>query len=63
MGAETRTWQPGKCLVFDDTVEHCAWNDSEIERVVLLLDMLKPGAEFLAKLSPEVAKLVATSHE
>jgi beta-hydroxylase len=41
--AETRTWQEGRCLIFDDTVEHEAWNDSDLPRGVLLLDFLRPG--------------------
>lgn len=43
VAGETRTWQEGHCLVFDDTVEHEAWNDSELPRGVLLLDFLRPG--------------------
>jgi ornithine lipid ester-linked acyl 2-hydroxylase len=43
VAAETRTWQEGRCLIFDDTVEHEAWNDSEFPRGVLLLDFLRPG--------------------
>ena len=41
VGAETRYWREGECLVFDDTFEHEAWNESETDRVVLLLDFLK----------------------
>ena len=40
---DTKTWEEGKCLIFDDTVEHEAWNDSELPRGVLLLDFLRPG--------------------
>jgi aspartyl/asparaginyl beta-hydroxylase (cupin superfamily) len=43
VASETRTWHEGRCLVFDDTVEHEAWNDSELPRGVLLLDFLRPG--------------------
>ncbi len=43
VGEETRTWEEGRCLIFDDTVEHEAWNDSEEPRTVLLLDFLRPG--------------------
>jgi beta-hydroxylase len=32
-------------LIFDDTVEHEAWNDSDAPRGVLLLDFLRPGVE------------------
>lgn len=44
VGGETRSWTEGKCLIFDDTIEHEAWNDSREDRVVLLLDFLKEGA-------------------
>jgi beta-hydroxylase len=43
VAAETRAWQKGRCLIFDDTVEHEAWNDSDLARGVLLLDFLRPG--------------------
>ncbi|HXU80612.1 MAG TPA: aspartyl/asparaginyl beta-hydroxylase domain-containing protein, partial [Polyangia bacterium] len=43
VGAETTPWREGACLVFDDTVEHEAWNRSGQDRVVLLLDFLRPG--------------------
>jgi aspartyl/asparaginyl beta-hydroxylase (cupin superfamily) len=42
-GAETRPWQEGGCLVFEDTIEHEAWNESDEARVVLILDVLRPG--------------------
>ena len=35
-------WSEGKCLVFDDTFDHEVWNDSDEERVVLLLDFERP---------------------
>lgn len=38
VGTHTRTWVEGKCLIFDDTFEHEAWNKSDHTRVVLLLD-------------------------
>lgn len=41
VGDETRQWQEGKVLVFDDTVEHEAWNKSDKMRVILLLDFKK----------------------
>jgi aspartate beta-hydroxylase len=42
VGDETRTWTPGKAMVFDDTVEHEAWNDSDKVRVVLIADLWRP---------------------
>jgi ornithine lipid ester-linked acyl 2-hydroxylase len=43
VAGETRSWEEGHCLIFDDTVEHEAWNDSDSPRAVLLLDFLRPG--------------------
>ncbi len=44
VGIETRTWREGRCLIFDDTVEHEAWNNSDSPRGVLMLDFLRPSA-------------------
>lgn len=38
VGTQTRTWNPGSCFVFDDTLEHEAWNRGTTTRVVLLFD-------------------------
>ena len=45
VGSEVRNWVEGECLIFDDTVEHEAWNESSQMRVVLLLDFLRPGVK------------------
>jgi beta-hydroxylase len=42
VNGETQKWENGKVFVFDDTYLHSAWNDSEEERVILLLDFKKP---------------------
>jgi aspartyl/asparaginyl beta-hydroxylase (cupin superfamily) len=42
VGNETRQWLPGRAWVFDDTIEHEAWNDSEKLRVVLIFDIWHP---------------------
>ena len=39
VGAETREWRPGTAFVFDDTIEHEAWNDSSELRVVFIFDV------------------------
>jgi aspartyl/asparaginyl beta-hydroxylase (cupin superfamily) len=39
VGGETRGWKPGEAFVFDDTIEHEAWNDSAELRVVLIFDL------------------------
>ena len=42
VGSETRSWTEGKLTIFDDTVEHEAWNKSPDTRVVLLFDIARP---------------------
>jgi len=42
VGNETRQWIPGHAWVFDDTIEHEAWNDSDRLRVILLFDIWHP---------------------
>ena len=42
VGAETREWIPGQAFVFDDTIEHEAWNDSDDPRAVLIFDIWNP---------------------
>ncbi len=37
---ETRTWEPGRCLVFDGACSHEAANQGDRPRIVLLLDVL-----------------------
>lgn len=39
VGAETRPWEVGKAWVFDDTLDHEAWNDSDEVRVILIADI------------------------
>jgi aspartate beta-hydroxylase len=42
VGGETREWQVGTAWVFDDTIEHEAWNDSDVPRAVLIFDIWNP---------------------
>ncbi len=42
VGNDIRQWVPGKAWVFDDTIEHEAWNDSDKLRVVLIFDIWHP---------------------
>jgi beta-hydroxylase len=44
VGAETREWREGECLVFDDTIEHEVWHRGDRPRVILLLDFMREGA-------------------
>jgi len=42
VGGETREWVPGKAWVFDDTIEHEAWNESDAARAILIFDVWNP---------------------
>lgn len=42
VGNDTRCWREGKLFIFDDTIEHEAWNRSPDLRVVLLFDIWRP---------------------
>lgn len=42
VGNDTREWVEGRAWVFDDTIEHEAWNNSDRLRVVLLFDIWRP---------------------
>jgi aspartate beta-hydroxylase len=42
VGSETREWIPGKAWVFDDTIEHEAWNQSDTPRGILIFDIWNP---------------------
>ncbi|MBA3834834.1 MAG: aspartyl/asparaginyl beta-hydroxylase domain-containing protein [Sphingomonas sp.] len=39
VGDSKREWRVGEVFVFDDTIEHEAWNDSDELRVVLIFDL------------------------
>ncbi len=42
VGNETRRWEDGKALIFDDSIEHDARNDGDEERVILLFEIWRP---------------------
>jgi aspartate beta-hydroxylase len=42
VGGETREWRAGTAWVFDDTIEHEAWNDSDMPRAILIFDVWNP---------------------
>jgi len=48
VGDDKREWRLGEAWVFDDTIEHEAWNDSDVPRAILIFDIWNPyltGAE------------------
>lgn len=42
VGGAVREWRPGQAFMFDDTLEHEAWNDSSELRAILIFDVWNP---------------------
>lgn len=58
VGFEERRWKVGECLIFDDTIEHEARNDSDDLRVILIFDLWNP---LLSKTEQRLASKLARS--
>lgn len=61
VGFEVRRWSVGEVLVFDDTIEHEAFNDSDELRVVLIFDVWNPLLDPAER--PVVNELAAATRE
>jgi aspartate beta-hydroxylase len=42
VGNQVHDWEPGKVVLFDDTIEHEAWNRSDTIRAVLIFEVWRP---------------------
>jgi hypothetical protein len=42
VGNTIRSWEMGRAWVFDDTIEHEAWNEADSLRVILIFDVWNP---------------------
>ena len=67
VGNETRTWEPGKALMFDDTIEHEARNESAARLATggvsdFALD-LRSGGERLAATQSRASQTETTNHQ
>jgi beta-hydroxylase len=60
VGSRTEHWRAGRSLIFDDTFEHEAWNDSDEIRVVLFVDVIRALPWYLA--APNRAFIGAIRH-
>jgi ornithine lipid ester-linked acyl 2-hydroxylase len=58
---ETRYWEEGKCMLFDDSFPHEAWNETDDVRVVLFLDIVRPMRFPLSLINDWLLKLIAAS--
>jgi aspartyl/asparaginyl beta-hydroxylase (cupin superfamily) len=61
VGEDIRPWVEGKSLVFDDTFEHEAWNDTDGTRVVLFVDFKRPLKGIARVFNEIVLKLIGFS--
>ena len=61
VGGETAGWSEGASLVFDDSYQHEAWNDTDETRVVLFLDVVRPLREPMRTINAAVIKAIGWS--
>lgn len=58
VGEETKEWKTGKLLAFCDAKKHSAWNNSNEDRLVLIIDVLR--AEFISEKKIICSKILST---
>ena len=51
VGGELHEWKEGRCVTFDDTFEHEAWNRSDSTRVVVIMDSWNPDLTELERVA------------
>ena len=61
VGDAVRHWTEGRSLVFDDTFEHEAWNDTDGTRVVLFVDFKRPLSGMARMLNEIVLRVIGVS--
>lgn len=49
VGNEVHKWEEGKLMIFDDSFEHEAWNNSNEDRFVLMFDLPNPGWNYTSE--------------
>jgi aspartyl/asparaginyl beta-hydroxylase (cupin superfamily) len=59
VGNDTRAWRMGEAWVFDDTIEHEAWNDADETRVILIFDIWNP---LLSQAERDLISAMMTAH-
>jgi len=61
VGGETRAWEEGRSFVFDDTRTHEVWNESDGQRVVLMIDIERPLSPPLTTLNRLVLRWISST--
>jgi len=62
VGGEVRSWRVGESCMFDDTVDHSAWNLSDQVRVVLFVGCRRPMPTPLAQIIDVLTRLATKGH-
>lgn len=61
VGRTTAHWEEGKSMFFDDTFPHEVWNESDGQRVVLFMDVMRPLPFAMSLLNNVIIKAIAAS--
>lgn len=61
VGNKTVEWKPGQLIIFDDSINHEAWNHSNQDRLVLIFDIWRP--ELSERERELVSKLLEISNQ
>jgi beta-hydroxylase len=54
-------WEEGQSMFFDDTFEHEVWNDTDGQRVVLFMDVMRPLRWPMSTVNELIIKAIAAS--
>ncbi|MGH6986375.1 MAG: aspartyl/asparaginyl beta-hydroxylase domain-containing protein [Caulobacteraceae bacterium] len=60
VGNVTRKWRMGQAWVFDDTIEHEAWNGADQPRTILIIDLWNP---FLSRAERALVSAMMTARQ
>lgn len=61
VAGQTAHWREGECLIFDDSYPQEAWNDTDRDRLVLFLDIVRPLPRPVSWLNAAVIKAIGRS--
>jgi aspartyl/asparaginyl beta-hydroxylase (cupin superfamily) len=61
VGPDTQNWREGESMVFDDTHDHAAWNNSDQTRAVLFVDFARDLPFPLHQVNRSKIKLIGVS--
>lgn len=57
VGGQQIEWEMGKAFIFDDSIDHEAWNDGDLPRAILIFDTWSP---FLSEAERELTRALTT---